>query len=171
MSKQQSAVTEDLHLAIVTNPVTGLFHGAIYRNHPTPSGCTRFLLAVTTKEGYANQRSAAIAINNQFPHISPIDISSLPEEEIVQDIHQLLLLLPKGTFITRITPREKGTVMEDGVPSIEVRPFDSVNAPLLDIKMTYPQLRILVARDIAVMHSSSGNEPGLYYRYDHYLIQ
>ena len=65
MSKQQSVVTEDLHLAIVTNPVSGLFHGAIYRNIPTPSGCNRFLLAATTKQGYATQRSAAIAINNQ----------------------------------------------------------------------------------------------------------
>ena len=30
--------------------------------------------------------------------------------------------------------------MEDDVPGIEVRPFDSVNAPLLAIKMTASQL-------------------------------
>jgi hypothetical protein len=170
MSKQQSAVTEDLHLAVVTNPVTGLFHGAIYRNIPTPSGCNRFLLAATTKQGYATQRSAAVAINNQCLDLSPIDLSSIPEE-IDEDIDHLTSLLPKGAFLTHITPREKGTVMEDDVPGIEVRPFDSVNAPILDIKMTASQLKLLVARNIAVLDSSSGNDPGLYYRYDHYFIQ
>jgi len=150
--------------------VTGLFHGAIYRNIPTPSGCNRFLLAATTKLGYATQRSAAIAINNQCLDIPPIDFSSLPDE-IDEDIDQLVSLLPKGAVLIHITPREKGTVMEDDVPGIEVRQFDSVNAPLLDIKMTASQLKLLVARNIAVLHSSSGNDPGLYYRYDHYFIQ
>ena len=170
MSKQQSVVTEDLHLAIVTNPVSGLFHGAIYRNIPTPSGCNRFLLAATTKQGYATQRSAAIAINNQCLDITPIDISLLPEE-IDEDIYHLTSLLPKGAFLTHITPREKGTVMEDDVPGIEVRPFASVNAPVLAIKITASQLNVLVARNIAVLDSSSGNDPGLYYRYNHYVIQ
>ena len=168
MPKQQSAVIQT-HLAIVKNPVTGLFHGAIYRNIPTPSGCDRFLLSATTTQGYATQRSAATAINDQSD-ISPIDISSLPEE-IDEDIGHLASSLPKGAFITHITPRLKGTVMEDDVPAIEVRPFDSVNAPILPIKMTYAQLRVLVARNIAVLDSSSGNDPGLYYHYDHYLIQ
>jgi len=61
--------------------------------------------------------------------------------------------------------------MEDDVPGIEVRSFNSINAPMLDIKMTASQLELLVARNIAVLDSSSGNDPGLYYRYDHYVIQ
>ena len=61
--------------------------------------------------------------------------------------------------------------MEDDVPGIEVRPFDSVNAPVLAIKITASQLNVLVARNIAVLDSSSGNDPGLYYRYNHYVIQ
>lgn len=169
MTKHQTAVTDDLHLAVVTNPVSGLFHGAIYRNIPTPSGCNRFLLAATTKQGYATQRSAAIVINNQCLDISPINLSSLPEE-IDGDIDHLISLLPKGAFLTHITPREKGTVMEDDVPAVEVRSFDGINAPILDIKVTASQLKVLVARNIAELDSSSGNDSGLYYRYDHYLI-
>ena len=38
MSKQQSAVIEDLHLAIVTNPVSGLFHGASIEISRRPVG-------------------------------------------------------------------------------------------------------------------------------------
>lgn len=65
----------DAHLAVVKDKDTGLHHGAIYHNHPTPSGCDRFLLAVTTKQGFPTSRAAAEFINASCPDITPIDLA------------------------------------------------------------------------------------------------
>jgi hypothetical protein len=65
----------DAHLAVVLDKNTGLHHGAIYRNRPTPSGCDRFLLAGTTKQGFPTERAAAEFINGSCPDLAPIDLA------------------------------------------------------------------------------------------------
>ncbi len=60
------------HLAVVQHMGTKLFHGAYYRNDPTPSGCDRFLLHTTTTQGYATEREAAEAIEKTYPDMSKI---------------------------------------------------------------------------------------------------
>jgi len=55
------------HLAVVENKTTGLFHGAYYRNIPTPSGCDRFWLHTTTTEGFERAYEAAKAIAKAYP--------------------------------------------------------------------------------------------------------
>lgn len=65
----------DAHLAVVKDQGTGLHHGAIYRNHPTPSGCDRFLLAGTTEQGFPTERAAAEFINGDRPDLTPIDLA------------------------------------------------------------------------------------------------
>lgn len=57
------------HLAVVSDTETGLYHGAYYRNHSTPSGCNRFYLAATTKAGFETAFEAAEAINSLFPDV------------------------------------------------------------------------------------------------------
>lgn len=52
---------EDLsHLAVVKNRETGQFCGAYYRDHPTPSGSHRLLLAVTTDGCDCGQEAARV---------------------------------------------------------------------------------------------------------------
>lgn len=57
------------HLAVVENRTTGLFHGAYFRNIPTPSGCDRFWLHTTTTEGFERPYDAAKAIAKAYPHM------------------------------------------------------------------------------------------------------
>lgn len=59
------------HLAVVQNNETGLYHGAYYRNIPTPSGCDRFWLHATTKKGFDSIDEAAKAISEAFPNMNP----------------------------------------------------------------------------------------------------
>ena len=60
------------HLAVVQDEKTGLYHGAYYRNKPTPSGCVRFLLQCTTKNGYDDFEAASSAIEKAFPDMDAI---------------------------------------------------------------------------------------------------
>ena len=157
--------SQEAHLAIVTNTETGLFHGALFVNHPTPSGCDRYLLSRTTTEGYATQRSAAMAINNACPHVEPIDLNDLPLEQD-QDIEKLIAMLPDGAFITLITPKK-----EYGEPAyVQVRPCDNVNAELIKTHTHLGEINKLEALKIIAFDSSSGNDPNLAARYDHYVV-
>jgi hypothetical protein len=61
------------HLAVVQHDETKLFHGAYYRNKPTPSGCVRFILQCTTKEGFTSEKEAAEAIEKAFPNMPKIN--------------------------------------------------------------------------------------------------
>ncbi len=62
------------HLAILRDKKTGLYHGAFYRNRPTPSGLDRFLLDKSTIQGFKTPQEAAAVINADFPHLEPIII-------------------------------------------------------------------------------------------------
>ncbi len=67
------------HLAVITDEKTGFYHGAYYRNKPTPSGCVRFLLQATTKEGFPDFESAATAIEKAFPDMDKIPRTTQPQ--------------------------------------------------------------------------------------------
>jgi hypothetical protein len=150
------------HLALVRNRDTGLFHGALHRNHPTPSGCDRFLLALTTDEGYSSRLAAAEAINKAFPDLHPLDMVTLvKEEESYQDAQ---MGLPKGAWLTRILPRGRNK-REPGVPEVEIKLDGKITGTL-----SLAQLRLLVERGIARLDSGSGDDPNLYYQYDHFLV-
>lgn len=62
------------HLAVCKHEETGLYYGAYYRNHPTPSGIDRFILDKTTVQGFKTQQEAADVMNAGFPHLEPIII-------------------------------------------------------------------------------------------------
>lgn len=60
------------HLGVVQNQETKKYHGAYYRNKPTPSGCVRFILQCTTADGFDDEKSAATAIERAFPDMPKI---------------------------------------------------------------------------------------------------
>ena len=70
---------EDLsHLAVVKHSETKQYHGAYYRDHPTPSGEHRLLLQCTTN-GFDCKKMAARAINKAFPDMEPVDVDKCEE--------------------------------------------------------------------------------------------
>jgi len=157
------------HLAVVSNTETGLLHGAVYTNHPTPSGSDRWLLSKTTQAGFATERSAALAINSQFPNLEPIDVSALPEGTD-DEFDRIIALLPKYALITHLTPSRQSDVMEKDLPDVEVSAFNSTKAPMLDIKIPGRWIKTMVARKIIEFESTSGNDSELSWRYDHYVV-
>ncbi|MEY2335678.1 hypothetical protein [Acidithiobacillus ferrianus] len=166
--KRQSIMADsylaNAELAIVESTETGLFYGAVYRNHPTPSGSDRWLLSITMNEGFLSQRKAAIAANKAFPEIKPLELPAVSDD----DACSMDVSLPIGALLTHLTPNKKR--LGDREPQIvEVRQYNAFDAPLLDIQITPRQLTWL-ARTGRVEHdSSSGNDPELNYRYDYYL--
>jgi hypothetical protein len=128
-------------------------HGAVYRNHPTPSGLDRYLLSVTTDQGYDSSREAAEAINAAFPDVDQLDIESYPDDGVAH------LDFPNSAEITLIVPNdapdEKYVVVECA-------------GKALPIQINPAQLRRLVTRNILELDCSSGDDPDLSARYDYY---
>ncbi len=153
------------HLAVVESTETGLFHGAVYRNHPTPSGSDRWLLSVTMNEGFLSLRKATLTVNAAFPEIRPLELPAVTDD----DDCSMDVSLPIGALLTWLTPNKKR--LGDSEPQIvEVRQYNAIDAPLLDITITPRQLMHLERTKQVVHESSSGNDPELNYRYDHYLV-
>ena len=142
------------YLAVIEDEQTGLYHGAMFRFHPTPSGCARWVLGVTTSTGYEVIRPAAAEINNVFPDLPQIDVASLTEVDISG------LVFPKGAEITLVTPHD------DGGPCVTVE----VGCKRFPIEVSVEQFRRLRSRGIIEMDSSSGDDPELSARYDHYRV-
>ncbi|MHB8226268.1 hypothetical protein [Acidithiobacillus sp.] len=152
-------------LAVVESTETGLFHGAVYRNHPTPSGSDRWLLSVTMNQGFLSLRKATIAVNEAFPEIAPLEPPAISDD----DACSMDVSLPIGALLTWLTPNKKR--LGDSEPQIvEVRQYDAIDAPLLDITITPRQLMYMERTKQVVHESSSGDDPELNYRYDHYLV-
>lgn len=81
------------------------------------------------------------------------------------DIADLVAKLPRAATVTHITP-QRGNKREDGVP-----PFELVkNGERHPIEITPHQFNLLVRAKILTMNSSSGDNPELYYRYNHYRV-
>lgn len=155
----------DAHLGVIQNTQTGMFHGAVFRNHPTPSGCERYLLSRTINEGFTSNRDAALSVNEAFPDLPALDLSHLP----VTNVNIIDLPLPRGAMLTHIIPMHTGGVMEASVRDVEVRAYASPLAPLFDILVTVAQLKQLEETGKIVFDGTSGRYPNLYYHYDHYV--
>jgi hypothetical protein len=151
----------DAHLAVVTDRTTGKFHGALYVNKPTPSGCTRYILQYTVNEGHATQRAAAESANLAFPTVEPLDLEAIG----AQDVDISGLRLPMRAVVTRIKPRRDGDPQEDA-PEVEAR----LAGNLVPVAISKAQFERMLALGHLEFESTSGRDPGLYYVYDHYEI-
>lgn len=149
----------DAHLGVVFNRGSALYHGAVFRNHPTPSGCPRYLLAQTLNPGQPTERAAATAINAAFPEIKPLDVEAHCDEAIPT--------LPRGALLTRITPH--GARAEDPAITVEAYASARAGAPTLPKPVSAAQLAALVAAGRVEPDSSSGDDPELSARYDHFV--
>ena len=150
------------YLSIWHNPQTKLVHGALFRNQPTPSGSDRYLLSLTTKEGYRSERKAAEAINAAFPDITPMPLDDLVDLGAVIDGFEA------DDTIVHVRPK-------DGEADwVEVRPRNWTlvsDTPLKEIEgLTPTSLSRLQALRILEMDGSSGNDPELSCIYDYYQI-
>lgn len=152
------------HLALVENTDTGLIHGAMYQHAPTPSGCDRWLLSFTTTEGFSTEKAAAEAINMAFPDLAPIDIAKCSGED--HGVEGIIQDLPKGAMIIVISQRNRGEPLEPGMREVEVWQGNQ----LLDLALTPAQVKQLVKRGMADLDSTTGDNPDLHYRYDHYIV-
>jgi hypothetical protein len=116
-------------------------------------------------EGFLSLRKAAIAVNEAFPEIQPLELPAISDD----DSCSMDVSLPVGALLTCLTPNRKR--LGDSEPRIvEVREYNAFDAPLLDIMVTPRQLMHLERTKQVVHESSSGNDPELNYRYDHYLV-
>ena len=70
------------YILIGKNPQTGLYHGYLYTNHPTPSGMDRPILKLSTTEGFHSQNQAlARMLSGLTPeYIATIDVPILEEQ-------------------------------------------------------------------------------------------
>lgn len=150
-------------LAVIHDAESGLFHGALFQNHPTPSGLDRFLLKKSTTAGFDSERDAAVAINQAFPDLNPINVAELPNDD---DILRLRKALPVGALVTHIIPVKR---TGEDIETVEVFLSDSSSAPLISIEISPEQLQKMVRRKMLSFASSSGDDPNLHYLYNHYL--
>lgn len=137
------------HLATVKQKATKKYHGAYYRDHPTPSGEHRLLLQCTT-DGFDCEKTAARAINEAFPNMKPVDVDKC-EEWAEPDP------LPRGVEIVHVEPHDKDKSY--------VQAWNGE-----DIELTERQLEVLVGRGILVLDSCSGRHPNLSATYTSYMV-
>lgn len=153
-----------LELAVVEDAKTGLFHGAVYRKAESPSGCDSWRLAVTLNEGFLSVRKATIAVNAAFPEVKPLAVPEASEDDDLS----INLTLPAGAMVTHMIPNKK-RLGPDVLQVVEVRRYNAYNAPLLPIVMTPQQIQRMVSLGQLVHDCSSGENPELNYRYEHYV--
>jgi hypothetical protein len=58
---------------IVAVQEDGGWRGYLFRNHPTPSGCDRWLLAVSTNRQFELRREAEMALSGSFNDVPVYD--------------------------------------------------------------------------------------------------
>lgn len=148
------------YLNVVTDKRTGLFHGAVFRLHSTPSGSKRWLLAATLDKGFKSARMAAAAVNEAFPDIAPINVDAVNDVDLARFDG-----VPAGSVLTVASARD----LQEGTNKVEF----SLSAPdgfTVDTTMKPSDLAALLATGRLVPDSSSGDDPELTYRYDHYVF-
>jgi len=64
------------HIVAGQHGDTKLWHGLYYVNHPTPSGCDRPILRLSTKVGFSTEREAVEAMKAAFTpeQLAEIDV-------------------------------------------------------------------------------------------------
>lgn len=151
----------DAHLAVVVDKASGLFHGALYVNSPTPSGCVRYLLRTTTNPGRTTERAAAEDANRAFPDVEPLDLSAAGSDDVSLEG----VAIPRGALVTRISPRRHGDPQEEA-PQVEV----TLRGKRLPVSLSVSQFERMLLLGHLYEESTSGRDPGLYYVYEHYLL-
>lgn len=151
----------DSYLSVVARKETGLFHGAVYRSRPTPSGCERYCLSVTLNPGSSSIRGAAKAANEAFPGLRQIDVAAMADLDL-----SVFDRLPSGSRLTVITPRNPADVACADVEIVTPGSRLAVTAA----KLTPGDISTLLALGRIVHDSSSGDDPALSCLYDHYLV-
>lgn len=160
----ENEMQDYLELAVVEDTKTGLFHGAVYRKAFTPGGCDSWRLAVTLNEGFLSVRKATLAINAAFPEVKPLTVPEASEDDDLP----VDMTLPAGALVTHMIPNKKR--LGPDVPQVvEVRRYNAYNAPLLPITLTPRQMQRMISLGHLVHDCSSGDDPELSYRYEHYL--
>ena len=53
-----STLVKDLEILVGQDRETKLYHGLVYRNRPTPSGCDRWLLQLSDNRGFKTEKEA-----------------------------------------------------------------------------------------------------------------
>jgi hypothetical protein len=154
---------EDKYLAIGQHEQTRLYHGLVYRNHKTPSGCDRWLLLLSTNEGFETERAAGEFVNSQFPDVSPLDLKKLSDKNEMDGIPSI----PGGAEITLLSFNglSYDPAPMDEFPCIKV----TVGGKNTDISLSVQQLRVLFARGF-VEEDVDTNDPNLSCRYTHYRV-
>lgn len=151
----------DAHLGVVVDKGTGLYHGAVYLNKPTPSGCARYMLQASLKEGHESLAAAAGAANAAFPDVAPLDVAAY----VAEDVDLQGVRIPIGATVTRITTQRSGDSME-GAPEAEV----SLRGRVLDLTLTGGQVERMRMLGLIEMDCCSGRDPVLHYHYEHYEL-
>ena len=157
-------MTDKPILAVLTHKITHLYHGAIYVNRPTPSGCDRWLLQTTTNEGYQTSRSAALIMNERFPEYVQIEIDE-DDIEIDKSLNNIIKRLKPGNLLTLV--KAKNPIELDFV---ELKEYDSMHCPTFKTDITVGQLNELLYKNIIEYVATSGDDPELHYQYYYYTF-
>lgn len=152
------------YMTISQHEETGLFHGLVYRNHPTPSGCDRWLLSLSTNEGFATQRLAGEYMNSQFTELPSFDLDKLDPVDYLAT----LPALPEGAEVILMdyNPRSYEPSPEEQFPIIEVR-YKGVKQ---NIKLSSEHLVLLIQMK-KVELDSFNDDPNLSCTYRQYFVK
>ncbi len=152
------------YISVGQHQETGLFHGMVYRNHKKPSGLDRWILSLSTNEGFETERAAGAFMNTQCPELTPIDVMKLNDKNEFADMPTL----PAGAEVTVMTynPRSNDPAPKEEFPQIIV----NVGGKRTDIKLSSQQADILVKRKVVVLDSASGFDPNLSCVYTHFYV-
>lgn len=148
---------------IGVNEKTSLFHGLVYRNHQTPSGCDRLLLQLSSNEGYKTREEALQKLSVDFPEaLDQIDIEELKKEDEKDDISKLKI--SKGSVISYIKEKISNKSFFE-IKSPNQPPTESKK-----LKITNRKFNILKSRGIIELDSYVENDPTLFYDYYHFNV-
>lgn len=74
------------HFAVGQNKETGKYHGLLYRNRPTPSGCERWRLAVSHDQGWDDEDTALEEFKKEIGASKKSDTeNAAPDRESISD--------------------------------------------------------------------------------------
>lgn len=152
------------YMTIGQHEQTGLYHGMVYRNHPTPSGLDRWLLSLSTTEGFASQRLAGDYMNTHFTQLAQFNLQKLDPVDYLQTMPAI----PVGAEITLMdfNPRSYDPAPAEQFPIIEVR-YARVKQ---EIALSLEQLLLLVQTK-KVEPDSVNDDPNLSCTYRHYFVK
>lgn len=142
-------------LGLVRSSKSGLFFGAVYRRLEKPDGEAHMAVEKVAVKGFVTARAAAKALNNDHPSLTPLDLSTLPDES-EPDYPSV----KPGQHLTLVIPKQPEH--EDDVPTV-MSGQEEV--------MTAGQLQLLIEDDVVQELSSSGDDLALSCIYQEYVVK